>query len=106
MIGKNNGFAAFFLRFHSILHQEATCAKGLKMNHVIDTAVKTVHFIRASALNQHESEALLEDVESERGELVCGASVRWLCLPVCFETTVVLFVERDEVIHGKEGQKY
>jgi hypothetical protein len=62
MSGKSNGVAAklkkvmkefegttSFFSLHRILHQEALCARSLKMTDVMDTVVKTVNFIRASA---------------------------------------------------------
>jgi hypothetical protein len=44
----------------------------------MDTAVKTVNFICASALNHHEFEALLGEIESEHGEIIYHTNVRWL----------------------------
>jgi hypothetical protein len=92
MIGKNKDVAAklkknkmkefegttCFRSLHCILHQHALCAKSLKMNHVMDTVIKTVNFIRASVLNHREFVAFLEEVENKYGEIIYHTNVRWL----------------------------
>jgi hypothetical protein len=67
-----------FFSLHRILHQEALRAKCLKMTHVTVTVVKTVNFIRASALNHRDIVALLGEIESEHGEIIYQTNVRWL----------------------------
>jgi hypothetical protein len=67
-----------FHSLHCILHQQAPSTKSLKMNHIMDTVIKTVNFIRASALNHREFVAYLEEVENEYGETIYHTNVRWL----------------------------
>jgi hypothetical protein len=54
-----------FFSFHCILHYEALYAKGLKIDCIMDTGVKIVNIIHASALNHFEFVGLLEETESE-----------------------------------------
>jgi hypothetical protein len=86
---KNNGVAAklkkkgfkrttCFRSLHCILRQQALCAKSLRMNHVMDTVIKTVNLIRASDFNHREFVAFLEEVENEYGEIIYHTNVRWL----------------------------
>jgi hypothetical protein len=83
MVGKNNGVPAklknkmkeceemtYVVSSHCILHQQALCVKSLKMNHVEDTVIKIVNFIRASALNQREFVSRLEEVENKYVEKI------------------------------------
>jgi hypothetical protein len=44
----------------------------------MDTVIKTVNFIRASALNHREFLAFLEEGENEYGEITDHTNVRWL----------------------------
>jgi hypothetical protein len=44
----------------------------------MDIVIKTVNFIRASALNHREFVLFLEEVENEYGEIICVTNVRWL----------------------------
>jgi hypothetical protein len=48
------------------------------MTHVTDTVVKTVNFIRASALGHREFVKLLGEIESEHGEIIYHTNVRLL----------------------------
>lgn len=43
--------------------------KSLKMNHTMDIVIKTETFSFLSSLNHHEFVALLEEIESEHGEI-------------------------------------
>jgi hypothetical protein len=36
---------ASFCSLHCILHQQALCAKSLKMNHVMDAVIKTEFYL-------------------------------------------------------------
>jgi hypothetical protein len=48
------------------------------MNHVTDIVIKSVDFIRDSALNHSEFVAVLENVENEHGEIIYHTTLRWL----------------------------
>jgi hypothetical protein len=54
------GGTTSFLSLYFTLHQQALCAKSFEMNDVRDTVIKTMNFIRASALNHREFVPLLE----------------------------------------------
>lgn len=72
MIGKNAGVVTKFRdkvqatngggnfwTCHCILHQGALCSKSLKMDHVMEVVVRTVHFIQTRGLNQRQFDNLL-----------------------------------------------
>lgn len=65
---------------HCIIHQEVLCKTVLKINHVVDAVTKTVNFIRARALNHRQFVALLEENESEHGDISYHSNIRWLSL--------------------------
>jgi hypothetical protein len=71
------------LRLHSILNQEALCAKGLKTMLEMDTEIIIVNFNCASVLNFHQFVALLTEAENENGEIIYHTNVRrlrrWVC---------------------------
>lgn len=65
---------------HCIIHQVMLCKYVLKIYHVTDVVSTTVNFIRARALNHRQFVALLEEHETEHGDIGYHTAVRWLSL--------------------------
>ena len=65
---------------HCIIHQQALCKSVVKLSHVVDVVATTVIFIRARALNHRQFVSLLEEQESEHGDVRYHTAVRWLSL--------------------------
>lgn len=74
---------------HCIIHQESLCGKALKMEHVMRTITRAVHFITAKGLNHRQFKSFLEELCSKYGDLPYHTEVRWLSqgkvLKRCFE---------------------
>ena len=75
---KDDGHNHELLKVHCIIHQEALCAKHVTMKEVMETVVKTVNFIRSRALNHRQFQQLLQEMNSEYGDLLYLPEVRWL----------------------------
>jgi hypothetical protein len=92
MVGEKNGLTALiteemekrtrqashFVLCHCIAHQQSLCSKAIKMNHVMNTVVSTVNFIRSRSLNHRQFRELLLDIEADYGDAICHSEVRWL----------------------------
>lgn len=74
----NLGIAQKLVRIHCIIHQEALCARSLKLKNVMDIVVKVVNLILSRGLNHRQFRQLLVDTEAEYGDLVYFSNVRWL----------------------------
>lgn len=87
MCGRENGALALmrkdslypgFLSYHCVIHQQSLCSKYLKFKDVMTVVVEILSFIRARALNHRQFKVLLEDLESDKVDLVYFTEVRWL----------------------------
>lgn len=69
-----------FTSFHCIIHQEALVSK-LRNNSFLDvmqTVVRVVNFIVSRALTHRQFRQLIEEYDTEYGDLVMHSEVRWL----------------------------
>ncbi|GFW11751.1 general transcription factor II-I repeat domain-containing protein 2A [Trichonephila clavipes] len=86
MVGNRIGFIALcnndeeipgFTSYHCIIHQQVLCSKILKSNDIMQIAFKIVNSIRSISLQRRQFRALLEETESEYGDLL-HTDVWWL----------------------------
>ena len=79
---------------------ESLCVQSLKPTNVMATVVSTIHFIKSKGLNSRQFKELLNDLESEYGDLIYHCEVRWVSrgnIPVRFyglKEEVKQFMER------------
>ena len=66
------------LHYHCIIHQQNLAAQTLNIDHVMNVVVSTVNFIRSRALNHRQFKQLLDEVDSEYGDVTYYSKVRWL----------------------------
>ena len=67
---------------HCFIHQESLCKSVLKLNHVPNTVVKVVNFIRARGL-QHRQ--FIKETDEDHQDLLYHSHVRWLSLDKVFQ---------------------
>jgi len=58
-------FEQDILAVHCFIHQEALCAKTLKMTHVMEVVVKCMNEIRAKGLKHRQFQTFLEEVNAQ-----------------------------------------
>uniref|UniRef100_A0A5S6QHL4 Dimer_Tnp_hAT domain-containing protein n=1 Tax=Trichuris muris TaxID=70415 RepID=A0A5S6QHL4_TRIMR len=63
---------------HCIIHQESLCVQSLRLNNVMSTAVSCINFVKSRNFNSRQFKQLLNDLQSEYGDLVYHCEVRWL----------------------------
>ena len=90
MVGKKKGVSALTnekvrganggqpMQFHCIIHQQALCGKVLNWRHVMSVVVSNVNFIKNHALNHHQFQTFLADLDCEYGDVMYHNKVRWL----------------------------
>ncbi|GFX24299.1 general transcription factor II-I repeat domain-containing protein 2B [Trichonephila clavipes] len=111
MIDTFNGFYAIcvrddvfphFLSYHCIIHQQALCCKILNMRHVMGICMKIVNSIRGRSLQRRMFRAHLEENESNYGELLYHADVRWLSRSIFLQRFRDLPQEVKDFLESKD----
>jgi hypothetical protein len=66
------------LSYHCVIHQEALCAKVLKFDHVMKVVTRVVNYIRSSSTRHRLFRNLLNASDTEHGDTIFHADMRWL----------------------------
>ena len=78
MLGVHSGFVSLcrkdenfppFVNYHCVIHQQALAAKAIDMSHVMNVVVKIINSICAKALQHRLFKSLLDELDSEYGDL-------------------------------------
>ena len=90
MVGKKKGVSALMnkkvleanggqpMQFHWIIHQQAVCGKVLNWRHVMSVVVSNVNFIKNHALNHHQFQTFLANLNYKHGDVMYHNEVCWL----------------------------
>jgi len=89
MVGRKKGLVGLLLAdndfpkfqvYHCIIHQQVLCSKLKEgaLKDVMDVVVKIVNYILANPLRHRQFRLLLEEYESNYGDLVSHNDIRWL----------------------------
>ena len=66
------------IHYHCIVHQEALVTRVLNINDVIKIVLKCVNFNKKTELNRRQFKTFLQECNTEYGDVVYFAPVRWL----------------------------
>ena len=89
------------MQFHCVLHQEALCAKSLKMETVMSVVTKAVNFIRSKGLRHRQFQDLLRSLEADFEDVPYYCEIRWLSRGKVLER---IFKLKDEIQQFMEGK--
>ena len=98
---RNVGIERNLVRTHCIIHLEALCAKSLRMQEVMRVVVKTVNFVRSRGLNHRQFQQLMEEIDSQYGDLLYYCEVRWLSRGAMLERVYQLRNELTTFVREK-----
>ncbi|GFV51598.1 general transcription factor II-I repeat domain-containing protein 2 [Trichonephila clavipes] len=91
-----------FLSYHCIIHQQALCCKILNVRHGMGICMKIVNSIRGRSLQRRMFRAYLEENESDYGELLYNADVRWLSRSIFLQRFRDLPQEVKDFLESKD----
>lgn len=92
MVGSNTGFIGLLKQkqgnvpaFHCIVHQEALCAKSIKLCDTMATVTKITNIIRGGnkSLTHRKFISFLEELDTAYGDLLLHTEIRWLSRGKC-----------------------
>ena len=92
-------------KLHSIIHQEALCAKSLKLKEVMDVVVKTVNLILSRGLNHRQFQQFLLETQVEFGDLTYFCNVQWLSRGKMLQRFYALREEIDSNVPDLQKQE-
>ena len=98
---RKSKFEQDILTVHCAIHQEAFCAKTLKMTHVMELVVKCVNEIHAKGLKHRQFQLFLENVNAQYKDLIYHSEVRWLSRGKVLERFFALVAEIEKFLQEK-----
>ena len=107
MLSARSGFVEFVRRknpniiaTHCMIHREALASRTMpeELKQTLDSAIKILNYIKASALNTRLFRKLCQDMESEHQNLVYHTSVCWLSKGNMLNHLVLLLQEVIEFL--------
>lgn len=118
MTGSEYGFVSLLkkkynltnlLSFHCIIHQENLAARisVAEVDAVMKTAISIVNYIRARELNHRKFKSLLEELNSNYGDVLLHTAVRWLSRGKVLERfhslrqEIVLFLRQNNKVYDE-----
>ena len=89
MTGETKGLVALLIKYrgkqnrqllklHFIIYQQNLCSEELGFQTLMKLLKITINFIKSRWLNHRQFRSLLEEINSNYGDLVCYCEVRWL----------------------------
>ena len=107
MLSARSGFVEFVQRknpniiaTHCMIHREALASRTMpeELKQTLDSAIKILNYIKASALNTRLFRKLCQDMESEHQNLVYHTFVCWLSKGNMLNHLVLLLQEVIELL--------
>ena len=68
------------INLHSIIHQEALCAKSVAINTILKDVNRIILFIRANALHHRQFREILCSSETSAEDILYHSAVRWFSI--------------------------
>ncbi|XP_022127415.2 general transcription factor II-I repeat domain-containing protein 2-like [Pieris rapae] len=100
------------LSFHCIIHQENLAARTTvpEIDAIMKTVVNIVNFIRARELNHRKFKSMLQELNSEYGDVLLHTGVRWLSRTKVVERfyalrhEIILFLQQNNKVYKELEQ--